>query len=145
MAPPSFSFFRNLFKSRNSFETTSSFKTPSQLSCRVSISSLRRSFCSSESLATHTSLSNTTDGTAVEEAGWRTSADTVSPVADTVGFGLGGAKKEVIDALALGFFAASAARSTALRFRDMVLGVLVVVGWNNQFSLLHWSWKWIDA
>lgn len=56
--PPSVSFFRNLFRLRNSDVVTSSLRWASQDSCKVSISSFSSSFCSSESLATHATLSN---------------------------------------------------------------------------------------
>lgn len=114
--PVSSSLLRKRFRPRNSLLVTSSFSTPSQLSCSVSISSLRSSFCSASSFATHASLSNL--------IGFVSSA--VAPLAGRSGFvedgaalDLGAPKKEVMDLSALGFLAASAARSTALRLSDM--------------------------
>ncbi|KAG9938629.1 uracil-DNA glycosylase, partial [Aureobasidium melanogenum] len=111
--PDSASLLRNFFKSRNDFVVISSLSTASQLSCNVSISSLRRVFCSSVRPAIHFSLSKLTAG-----------AGSVGPldglVDDVDGLGLGGPKKLVMELLAFGFFASAAAMSAALRLRDMV-------------------------
>lgn len=113
---PSLSFLRKRFRLRKLSLVTSSLRAPSQLSCRVSISSLSSSLCSSESFATHASLSNFM-GCVAGAVG-----------SDAVGFeaealGLGTPKNDVMEAFCLGFLAASAAMSPALRLSDMLDGV----------------------
>ena len=100
--PLSFSFFRNLLRSKNSLLNTSSFKCANQLSCNVSISRASSSFCSSVSLASHCFLSKLSGGAAGE--------------AEDVG--LGWLKKEVMLALDFGFLASAVARSAAFRFSE---------------------------
>lgn len=86
------------------------------LSCNVSISSLRSCFCSGVSLAIHASLSNLTGSVSAavgDEDGWDGFVEEVD------GFVLGWPKKEVMELLAFGFLADSAARSAALRLSDI--------------------------
>src|ERR1039457_1042712 len=56
--PLSISLFKNRFKSKKSLVTISFFNSFNQLSCKVSISNFKRSFCSSVSVLTQASLSN---------------------------------------------------------------------------------------
>lgn len=114
-SPVSTSRLRNFLRSRNSLLVTSSLSTHNHDSCRVSISSLRSSFCSGVSLATHASLSNLTG---VVSAAVGAPSDCEDNAA---GVGLGCPKNAVMDPLAFGFLAASAAISAALRFRDMAV------------------------
>lgn len=120
---------RKAFSERKSLLRISSLSTASQLSCSVVISSRRRSFCSDvrvDSQATLSNLAGTGAGAASalsvdfavgEEAGWEDAGWEDLVAAD--GLDLGWPKKEVMEPLGLGFFAASAARSTALRLRDI--------------------------
>ena len=100
---------------------TSSFSTASQLSCSVSISSLRSSFCSGESLAIQACLSNllgAVSGAVGEDEGW----DNPFPQVDELlGLTLGCPKKDVMDPFVLGcFFAESLIASAALRLSDIL-------------------------
>lgn len=127
--PASFSFFKNLFRSRNSLLTISSFNCANQLSCSVSISSVNNSFCSSFSFSSHFALSNFgaamggSDGLGLvnEDKG------VVCPVALAgLASEAGCLKNEVMLAFALGFLAAPAvvaAISPALRLS----GVAIIV------------------
>lgn len=97
---------KNRFRSKNSLVTISAFKWASQLSCRVSISSLRSCLCSSVRLATHLALSNlgpvVSDTAAV--AGPLLSRVCLVPLAaEAVDVGLGVLKKEVMLAFGLTF------------------------------------------
>ena len=115
LAPLSPSFLRKRLRLRKLSLVTSSLRAPSQLSCKVSISSLSSSLCSSESFATHASLSNLMGcvaGAVGSDAGF-----------ETLGLGFGAPKKDVMAAFCLGFLAASAAISPALRLSDMLGGV----------------------
>lgn len=99
---------------------TSSLRWASQLSWRVSISSLRSSRCSSVSLATHFSLSKFVTGAAA--------ADDVPDGLELEEMVFGALKNEVMLPLALGFFASAAARSAALRLRlDAMVTLSMVV------------------
>ena len=112
LVPLSPSFLRKRLRLRKLSLVTSSLRAPSQLSCKVSISSLSSSLCSSESFATQTSLSNLTGcvaGAVGSDAGF-----------ETFGLGFGAPKKDVIEAFCLGFLATSAAMSPALRLSDML-------------------------
>lgn len=118
LAPLSPSFLRKRFRLRKLSLVTSSLRAPSQLSCKVSISSLSNSLCSSESFATHASLSNLMGcgaGAVGSDAGF-----------ETFGLGFGAPKKDVMAAFFLGFLATSAAMSPALRLSDMLGGVDVL-------------------
>lgn len=108
--PSSFSFFKNLFRSKNSFVSTSSLRYANQLSCKVSISNFSSSFCSSVSFASHASLSNFTAGDKTE-----------GYLAAGLATGLGAPKNDVMVPLALGFLASASARSTALRFTPVAM------------------------
>lgn len=115
LVPLSPSFLRKRFRLRKLSLVTSSLRAPSQLSCKVSISSLSSSLCSSESFATQASLSNLMGcvaGAVGSDAGF-----------ETFGLGFGAPKKDVIEAFCFGFLAASAAMSPALRLSDMLGGV----------------------
>jgi len=139
--PLSTSDFKNLFRFRNSFDVISSFRCASQLSCSVSISSFSSCFCSSLSFAIQASLSNGLPvstgpfvGFVEDVAGlffglmwcqrgysYATLAAAASQMSGiSVGEGTYCPKKEVIDALDLGFFASSFARSAAFRLSDML-------------------------
>lgn len=104
---------RKRFRFRKSFEVISSFSTLNQLSCRVSISSFRRDFCSSVRLLIHLSLSKVVGAGSV--------GGLEGLVLEVEGLVFGGPKNEVIEELALGFFtsAAATAASAALRLRDI--------------------------
>ena len=117
--PDSTSALRKRFRERNSGVVSSSFRAPSQLSCRVLISRARSSRCSGVSLASQASLSNFTGsvvGAVAEEAGADGEDDGAVPFV----FALGWPKNAVMELLALGFFAASVARSAALRLSDIL-------------------------
>ena len=96
----------------------SSLRWASQLSCRVSISSFRRSFCSVVSDSVHLALSK--------------------GVSFAAAVGLGAPKKDVMLLLALGFLASRAAdvASVALRFRLIVIMSVRKLG---ECSLMVWS------
>lgn len=104
------------------------WSTASQLSWSVAISSLSRPLVSSDNFASHASLSNLIGVLTVrgdESCDWD---DTVGLLAlvvalGVVGLDLGAEKKDVMDALALGFLTESVTASTALRLRDMLLDV----------------------
>lgn len=118
--PSSFSFFRKRFRSRNLGVRISSLRWANQLSWRVSISSFRRSRCSSVSLATHFALSKLVAGAGA--------ADDVPDCLELEETVFGAPKNEVMLALALGFFASAAARSAALRLRlDAMVTLSMVV------------------
>jgi hypothetical protein len=87
------------------------------LSCKVSISSFKRFFCSWVSLASQASLSNLT-GSVVDAVGDEVGSDGL--VEDVLGFGLGWPKNDVMAAFDFVFFADSVAISAALRLRDIV-------------------------
>lgn len=119
--PASCSFFKNLFNSKKSLLVISSFNSFNQLSCRVPISNARRSFCSALNVLTHASLSNFFTGVEAV-AGLDEIFLVVVPVTfvvdETV---LGGPKNEVMEPLALGFFASESVESVALRLSDMMI------------------------
>lgn len=134
--------------SKKSLLSTSSFNCASQLSSNDWISRASNSFCSGVSFSTHFALSNLGAGVEAEEtelATVRTGAavvpvvmDAESSVAargeeemveeawgalvveDLVG-AEGEEKKEVIEALALGFLAVDVAMSAALRFNGVAM------------------------
>ena len=128
--------------------STSSFNCASQVSSNVSISKANNSFCSAVSFSTHFALSNLGAGVEAEEtelATVSTGADVVLVVTDVessvaargeeemveeaweamVVEDLVGAegeeKKEVMEALALGFLAVDVAMSAALRFNGVAM------------------------
>ena len=134
--------------SRNFLLRISSLSCDSQLSCRVSISSASKSFCSGVSFSSHFALSNLVNGafagapaeepdeankgatgafestalllaslSSVAVAGEEVGGELEAGLADPAGED----KKEVIDALALGFLVALVARSAAFRLRGVVM------------------------
>lgn len=145
--PASLSRFRKRFSSRNSFVRTSSFSAASHVSWSEWISKASRSFCSWESFSTHAFLSNFCVGvdapseekaeTVVIEDGGCEGAELGGGEDFASGLGspasipasslgseeeagcFGAAKKEVIVALALGFFEVELATSTAFRLRGV--------------------------
>ncbi len=147
--PASCSFLRKRFSSKKSLESTSSFNCASQLSSNDWISKANKSFCSGVSFSTHFALSNL--GTVAVEAEETVLAtvstgavvvlvvmDAGSSVAaggeeETVEEACeamvlpdlvraeGEEKKEVIEALALGFLAVDVAISAALRFKGVAM------------------------
>ncbi len=149
--PPICSLLRNRFKARKSLLRSSSFRCASQLSSSVSISRARRSLCSGVSFSTHFALSNLGAGAVVGLAAVGFDLNIgAAVVVDAVDFGdessaasggeeeiaeeaveiaaalgLGGAegeeKKDVMDALALGFLAALVAISAVLRLRGVAM------------------------
>lgn len=93
---------RNLFRSKNSLVTISVFNCASQLSSRVSISSLSRFLCSSVREATHLALLKLTP--ASKAAG---EAEELLPLPLPlleVDSGLGAPKKDVMLPFCRGFF-----------------------------------------
>ena len=87
------------------------------------ISRASSSFCSVDSFASQASLSNlggSAMGAGAEDVGAAGEEDG-APFGDDFGW----PKKDVMEPLALGFFAASAARSAALRLSDMFVSLFV--------------------
>lgn len=101
----------------------SSFRWANQLSCRVWISSLRRSFCSAVRPATQAALSNLVAGAS------GLPLMLPLPVASTqstpcLAAAFGAAKKDMMLAFCLGFLASDPACESALRLRVDMLGGL---------------------
>ena len=146
--PASCSFLRKRFSSKKSLLSRSSFNCANQLSSNDWISKANKSFCSVVSFSTHFALSNLGKGVEAEEtvlAAVNTGAGVVLVVvggSSSVAVGgeeemveeaceaivltdlagpEGEEKKEVIEALPLGFLAVDAAMSAALRFRGVVM------------------------
>lgn len=120
--PLSFSLFKNFLSSKKSLVNSSSFKWASQLSCSVSISNFSSSFCSSVNFSSHFSLSNAGAATGGSSGLGLVKEDkgdvwVVAPAG--LGTEAGCLKKDVMLALALGFFATSVASSPALRLSEV--------------------------
>lgn len=131
--PLSFSFFKNLLRSKNSLDSISSFNCDNQLSCRVSISSFSSSFCSSFSFSSHLALSNFGAAIGGSEGLGLVNDDKglicVAAPPDLASVA-GCFKNEVMLAFALGFFTAPAvvaATSPALRLSGVVIALAVDV------------------
>lgn len=77
--------------------------------------------------ATPPAFDGVVDGEVVEALELGTGAFAALAATDAA-LGFGGVKKDVMDAFAFGFFASEAARSTALRLRDMLSSVCVLAG-----------------
>lgn len=118
--PLSFSFFKNLFRSKKSLVSISSFNCASQLSCNVSISKVSNSLCSGVNFASHFSLSNL--GAAMGgSAGLGLVKEDNGEVLEDAPSDAGCLKKEVIAALAFGFLVEAVAISPALRLSGVVI------------------------
>ena len=153
--PASCSFLRKRFNSKKSLLSKSSFNCANQLSSNDWISKASKSFCSGVSFSTHFALSNLGTGVEAEEtvlATGNTGAGVVLVVVDgSSSVAVGGEeetvveaweeivltdltgpegeeKKEVMEALALGFLAVDVAMSAALRFRGVVMTKVDEVG-----------------
>lgn len=116
--PESTSFCRKRLRSRNSLLTTSSLRCASQLGSKVSISSFKSFFCSSDKVDTHLSLSNLTGGASEDAAlGDDDGADEV-----VVLVVFGAPKNEVRLASFLGFLRSDeeAVRTSALRLSEAI-------------------------
>ena len=146
--PASCSFLRKRFSSKKSLLSRSSFSCANQLSSNDWISKANKFFCSGVSFSTHFALSNLGTGVEAEETVLATGNIGAGVVLVVVGgsssVAAGGEeetveeaceeivltdltgpegeeKKEVIEALALGFLAVDVAMSAALRFRGVVM------------------------
>ena len=116
--PDSTSFFRNLFSSRKSLDTISSFRWASQLSCKVSISSLSNSFCSSDNVPSHSDLLNL-EMMVLSSLAW-SPLPSLLAAASVPAARLGCPKKDVMLASAFGFLVSVRATPVAaLRLSDI--------------------------
>ena len=135
--PLSCSFFKNRFNSKKLGLVISSLSSLSQLSCRLSISITRRCFCSSLRVAIHfffhslcaagAGVGDDAGTVGREEAGASAEEGGSVEALESVTFGVvgvltfGGPKKEVMEALVLGFLASERGSAVvALRLRDIV-------------------------